>query len=115
MKDFAKRRAQATKKNLKSRPSFKARHSQEKVIPNSQLMILLGLAFLSALISVYRNTDTWHIYSHMDMHIVGLEIDRLVMRCATQWHTGIITKWRRLKDEGVARFSAGVATPSANY
>ena len=58
MKDYAKRRTQATKKKLKSRPSFKARHSQEKVIPNSQLMILLALAFLSAFTSLYYfNTD----------------------------------------------------------
>ena len=58
MKDFAKRKAQANKKNLRSRHSFKARHIQDKVIPNSQILILLFLALLSAITSIYYfNSD----------------------------------------------------------
>jgi len=53
MKDFAKRRSQATIKKSKSRPTYTARYSQEKVIPNSQLFFLIFLAGLCALTSLY--------------------------------------------------------------
>lgn len=53
MKDFAKRKSQATLKKSKNRPSYKARHSQEKVIPNSQLFFLLFLAIICIFTSLY--------------------------------------------------------------
>ena len=53
MKDFAKRRSQATIKKSKSRPTYTARYSQEKVIPNSQLFFLIFLAGLCILVSLY--------------------------------------------------------------